>query len=209
MKRTEGSQVAALPYRRLFDGSLEIMLITSRETGRWVIPKGWPMKRRSEPEAAAQEAFEEAGLRGRIAMQPLGVYGYVKRRKNGRLQQCTVTVYPLLVRVQEDVWPEQGQRTCVWYDQDNAAGLVAEPELAEIIDSLDERLLGALPRSRQRAQLPMLGGEARRLINFHEAPPAFHEAPPVFQNAPTAFHETRPVGSDVAGVTEVLELLQK
>lgn len=136
------------------------MLITSRETGRWVIPKGWPMKRLTAPQAAAQEAFEEAGLRGRMGEQPLGAYGYVKRRKNGQLQQCTVTVYPLLVRGQEADWPEQGQRHCVWHAQDNAAAQVAEPELAEIIGTLDERLLGALPRSRSRSGLPMLGGDA-------------------------------------------------
>lgn len=168
MKRTEGSQIAALPYRRLIDGSLQIMLITSRETGRWVIPKGWPMKRRSGPEAAAQEAYEEAGLRGRISAHALGVFGYVKRRKNGQLQNCTVTVYPFLVRSQEEKWPEQGQRDCVWHEQDIAASLVIEPELSEIIETLDERLLGALPRSRARAILPMLGGGA---ANFREAKP--------------------------------------
>lgn len=127
------------------------------------------MKRRTAPEAAAQEAFEEAGLRGRMGEQPLGVYGYVKRRKNGQLQQCTVTVYPLLVRGQEADWPEQGQRHCVWHAQDNAAAQVAEPELAEIIETLDERLLGALPRSRPRARLPMLGGDAH-LSGVREAP---------------------------------------
>ncbi|MFC0283457.1 NUDIX hydrolase [Camelimonas abortus] len=155
-KRAEGVQVAALPYRRLVDGSLQIMLITSRDTGRWVIPKGWPMKGRTHAEAAAQEAWEEAGLRGRISQEPLGVYGYVKRRKNGRLQQVTVSVFPLLVRSQDDDWPEKDQRVCVWRAQDEAAALVAEAELAEIMQTLDERLLGALPRSRPRPEAPLL-----------------------------------------------------
>ena len=185
MKRTEGSQVAALPYRRLVDGSLQIMLITSRETGRWVIPKGWPMKRRTASQAAAQEAFEEAGLRGRIGEQPLGAYGYVKRRKNGQLQQCTVTVYPLLVRGQEADWPEHGQRQCVWYAQDNAAAQVAEPELAEIIETLDERLLGALPRSRTRAQLPMLGGDGG-LRSIRDVTPPRSGKDPVAETADMA-----------------------
>lgn len=185
MKRTEGSQVAALPYRRLVDGSLQIMLITSRETGRWVIPKGWPMKRRTASQAAAQEAFEEAGLRGRIGEQPLGAYGYVKRRKNGQLQQCTVTVYPLLVRGQAADWPEHGQRQCVWYPQDNAAAQVAEPELAEIIETLDERLLGALPRSRTRAQLPMLGGDGG-LRSIRDVTPLRSGKDPVAETADMA-----------------------
>ena len=62
----EAKQVAALPVRRGEDGSLEVLLVTSRETGRWVIPKGWPSKRLSDREAAAREARQEAGVTGTI-----------------------------------------------------------------------------------------------------------------------------------------------
>src|SRR3546814_3720198 len=65
-------QVGALPFRRSADGVLEVMLITSRDTGRWIIPKGWPMEGRSGPSAAQQEAFEEAGVLGIITGMPNG-----------------------------------------------------------------------------------------------------------------------------------------
>lgn len=175
-KGQDGLQVAALPYRRLIDGSLQIMLITSRDTGRWVIPKGWPMKRRTDAQAAAQEAWEEAGLRGRISHEPVGVYGYIKRRKNGQLQQCSVTVFPLLVRGQDEAFPEQGQRDRVWHPQDVAAGLVAEPELADIIDTLDERLLGALPRSRPRIEAPLIDKDGG-MMSFRQLAPLPRTAP--------------------------------
>ncbi len=74
-------QYAALPYR-VRDG-LELLLITSRETGRWVIPKGWPMKGKTAHAAAAREALEEAGLKGKIGKQSLGDYSYGKRLSNG------------------------------------------------------------------------------------------------------------------------------
>ncbi len=74
-------QYAALPHRG--GAQPEILLVTSRETGRWVIPKGWPMKGKSGSEAAAREAFEEAGVVGEIAPEPLGAYGYVKFLKSG------------------------------------------------------------------------------------------------------------------------------
>ena len=75
-------QVGALPFRRLSDGGFKILLITSRESRRWVIPKGWPMKGRKPYEAAAREAYEEAGLLGEIGKRPLGFYLYEKRLKS-------------------------------------------------------------------------------------------------------------------------------
>ncbi len=71
-------QYAALPYRITKPGVLEFMLITSRGTGRWIIPKGWPMKGRKPPKAAAREAFEEAGLRGEIGGKAVGSFTYEK-----------------------------------------------------------------------------------------------------------------------------------
>src|SRR3954470_23354950 len=76
-------QYAALPYRRRADGAMEILLVTSRETKRWVIPKGWPIKGRRPHVAAAREALEEAGLVGRVDKEPIGTYRYNKRLKNG------------------------------------------------------------------------------------------------------------------------------
>jgi 8-oxo-dGTP pyrophosphatase MutT (NUDIX family) len=132
-KQRAGLQYAALPYR-MADG-LEILLITSRETGRWVLPKGWPMKGKEGYATAAREAEEEAGVRGRIGKMPIGCYGYGKRLPDGVLLDFTVQVYPLEVEKHMDRWPEQGQRTIAWFKPEDAADLVEEDELASLIDS--------------------------------------------------------------------------
>jgi 8-oxo-dGTP pyrophosphatase MutT (NUDIX family) len=84
LKRASSSpraQYGALPFRRTPD--LEILLVTSRDTGRWVIPKGWPMKSKSRRAAAAIEALEEAGVEGEVGRQPLGAYIYDKVLPSG------------------------------------------------------------------------------------------------------------------------------
>jgi 8-oxo-dGTP pyrophosphatase MutT (NUDIX family) len=125
------SQVAALPYR--FEPALEIMLITSRETRRWVLPKGWRMKGLTPHEAAAQEANEEAGLIGEVSEETIGAYTYLKVLKNGDAVPCEVKVFPLRVTGQLDAWIEQHQRDLQWFDPESAASAVAEPELAGLI----------------------------------------------------------------------------
>jgi 8-oxo-dGTP pyrophosphatase MutT (NUDIX family) len=129
-------QVAALCWRRSGKG-LRILLITSRDTGRWVIPKGWPMRHRSEPEAAAREAYEEAGLRGMVSPRPLGVYTYLKSLGAGRRATCVVRVYPLEAREMLQVFPETGQRRTKWFEPEKAARRVAEHELATMIRDFD------------------------------------------------------------------------
>ncbi len=89
-------QYAALPWR-VADGALEIMLVSSRETKRWIIPKGWPMSGRSGAAAAAIEAMEEAGLLGIIAEEPCGHFTYSKRFSRGE-ELCKVEVFPLRSR---------------------------------------------------------------------------------------------------------------
>ncbi|WP_164468278.1 NUDIX hydrolase [Caulobacter vibrioides] len=125
-------QVAALPWRGEGD-ALRILLVSSRETRRWVIPKGWPMKGRTDPQAAAQEAYEEAGLKGAIAPRPFGEYPYLKRLKNGQARMVKVDVYPLEVKETLAAWPEQGQRTLEWMTPVEAALAVQEPELRDLI----------------------------------------------------------------------------
>jgi len=127
-----GVQYAALPYRTR-DG-LELLLITSRETGRWVLPKGWPIKGKKAHSAAAREALEEAGLKGKVGKRAVGAYSYSKRLSNGAVLACTVEVYPLAVQRQVKQWPEKGQRRVEWFSPRDAADRVDEPELAYLIE---------------------------------------------------------------------------
>lgn len=124
-------QFGALPFR--FTDLVEIMLITSRETRRWVVPKGWPMKGRSPHGTAAREALQEAGIRGRIAKTSIGSYMYIKRGLGGKRWPCTVHLFPLAVHVERDTWREQDERTRQWFTYIEAAAAVEEPELRSLI----------------------------------------------------------------------------
>jgi 8-oxo-dGTP pyrophosphatase MutT (NUDIX family) len=132
-------QYGALPFR-LAEGSLEVLLATSRETKRWVIPKGWPMKGKAPHKAAEREAFEEAGLKGKIQQRAIGSYRYEKKLKNGVFVECEVEVFPMKVSEQRRRWPEFEQRETRWFAPADAAASVQEPELAELIGKLQAEL---------------------------------------------------------------------
>jgi ADP-ribose pyrophosphatase YjhB (NUDIX family) len=142
-------QVAALPWRR--DGKVEILLVSSRETGRWVLPKGWPMKGRTLHGSAAREALEEAGIEGVIGERPVGYYNYVKRKKNGSAQLCTVTVFPMHVTKQRKKWREMGQRTSKWWPAEEAAAIVHEPELRLLIKAFGDGGFALAPADERAA----------------------------------------------------------
>lgn len=110
-----------------------ILLVTSRDTGRWVLPKGNPMLGISSHRAAAREAEEEAGVRGTIARKPLGRFPYRKWRSAKRFELAKVDVFALKVRTELDSWKEQGQRERRWFPRAEAAALVDEPELRTLI----------------------------------------------------------------------------
>ncbi|HEX4709428.1 NUDIX hydrolase [Phenylobacterium sp.] len=131
--REPRTQFAALPWRRSADRQVEVLLITSRETRRWVIPKGWPIKGVKSAKSAAQEAFEEAGVQGKVSKRPVGSYAYDKRLKNGRLQHVRVAVFGLQVDGEADAYPEFGQREKRWLPVTEAARLVDEPELMVLL----------------------------------------------------------------------------
>lgn len=133
------TQYGALPWREGEDG-VEILLVTSRDTRRWVIPKGWPMKGRKPHIAAAIEARQEAGLRGKIEKSPLGAYEYEKRLKDSASVTCRVDVFPLLAQKQKKSWPEKNQRAAHWFPASVAAEQVDEPQLREIIRAFDAKL---------------------------------------------------------------------
>jgi 8-oxo-dGTP pyrophosphatase MutT (NUDIX family) len=126
-------QFAALPYRAKGKSELEVMLITSRDTGRWIIPKGWPKSGIPPHDAAAEEAFEEAGIAGEISEQPIGSYSYKKLMKNGNATRCSVQVFALRVTRQHKRWPEKRERKIKWYGPDDAIRFVHEPYLRRII----------------------------------------------------------------------------
>lgn len=129
-------QYAALPFRRGSDGSIEILLVTSRRTGRWIIPKGWPAAGMTPFELAAREALEEGGVAGRIDEQPIGCYRHKKTLSDGSVVRCKVDVYALEVNVQMQIWPEIGQRNTQWFSLGEAAAVVRDPDLRAVILAL-------------------------------------------------------------------------
>ena len=144
MTGTANQQYAALPWRRA-DG-LEILLITSRETKRWVIPKGWPIAGRGAAESAAQEAYEEAGVRGIVAAKALGHYYYRKRLAGRARTFFQVEVFAMEVTEILDLWPEAHERRRQWLSPHKAADYVHEAELAALIRTFAGDQLGqALP----------------------------------------------------------------
>jgi 8-oxo-dGTP pyrophosphatase MutT (NUDIX family) len=129
-------QVAAIPVRRSGDGNLEVLLVTSRETRRWIIPKGWPWPEVSDHEAAAAEAWEEAGVRGRVLTDKLGTFTYDKRRDD-ILLTVEVVVYLLEVTEEEHTWPEMEERQRAWFSPAAAAQAVVEAELQVLLHTLE------------------------------------------------------------------------
>jgi len=135
LRQPEFIQVAALCLR---DGKAgrEVLMVTSRRTGRWVLPKGWPMKRRTLAGAAQQEAWEEAGVIGRVDETPIGYYSYQKRHRTGLMLACRVEVFRLEVAHLARDWPEKKKRKRRWMPIEAAATAVDEPELAAMLRAL-------------------------------------------------------------------------
>lgn len=141
-----------------------MLLITSRDTQRWVVPKGNMMRGLSPHEAAAVEAFEEAGVRGIPCPTALGVFMYWKTRRARQSRQVAATLYPLAVVDQAEDWPEREERTTRWFALPEAAAAVDEPELKRLIagfrappvpSGLASRVLPAL-QTRARRRFPVL-----------------------------------------------------
>jgi 8-oxo-dGTP pyrophosphatase MutT (NUDIX family) len=139
-KTAPARQYAALPYRRNKKGVVEIMLVTSRETRRWIIPKGWPISGVEPQNLAALEAMEEAGLIGKIGEKPIGSYHYDKKRGDGSIVHCTVDTFLLEVEQQMPNWPEQDERKTKWFAPEEAATQVQEPELRALIKKFAKQI---------------------------------------------------------------------
>lgn len=129
-RRKPMTQVAALC---LNDAKDKVLLITSRGSGRWIVPKGWPMRNRSLPGTALQEAWEEAGVEGTAGKKELGRYHYEKLRDHGFAIPVEVRVFPITVHKLRDSFPESGERKRAWFAPDEAAKLVEEHALKALI----------------------------------------------------------------------------
>ncbi|AJE45575.1 NUDIX hydrolase [Celeribacter indicus] len=133
LRRPDRVQAAALCWRKGKRGK-EVLLVTSRDSGRWILPKGWPIDGLDGPGTAAQEAWEEAGVRAaKVTPRPVGRYHYVKKLDSGVPAPVEATVYSVKVARLEDAFPEAAQRRRCWMAPAQAAELVDEPELRDLL----------------------------------------------------------------------------
>lgn len=132
-------QIAALPIRWDREGQLQVLMVTSRGTGRWVMPKGWQMNGKKPWRAAEIEALEESGAIGSVGSDPLGEYNYIKDLDDGTRIPIRVTIYPMIVERLKKRWKERADRTRRWFNVRSAAKRVDEPELREMLLSLVEK----------------------------------------------------------------------
>ncbi|MGR3491900.1 MAG: NUDIX hydrolase [Shimia sp.] len=140
-KRDSRSQFAALPWRKV-DGAVQVLLITSRRTGRWILPKGWPEDGLTPGECAAKEAWEEAGVTGRVVERCVGIFSYQKvTEAEPEGLPCVTMVFPLRVKKQAGEWPEKAERRRKWFTLKQAANRVNEPELATLLRGFDPKTL--------------------------------------------------------------------
>lgn len=126
-------QFATVPWRIGRSGTVEILLVTSRTSRHWLLPKGWLVRGKTALESAEIEAFEEAGVAGKMRNRPVGSFGYNKILKTGEALPCRVTVFSLKVKKLLDEWPEAGQRERRWFDLNMAADAVYEPQLRDFL----------------------------------------------------------------------------
>ena len=140
VKRKTGIQYAALPYR-VAGSKLEILLVTSRRTRRWIVPKGWPVEGLQPAACASVEALEEAGVSGEVEKTPIGHYRYLKHHKSRPSEPCKVEVYALRVTQQRKSWAEVAERERRWHTVQEAAAAVDEPLLRLLILAFEEHVL--------------------------------------------------------------------
>ena len=130
-------QYGAIALRQSRSGELEILLVTSRERGRWIVPKGWPIKGETPAKVAALEAFEEGGVFGDVRSEPIGVYDYLKILRDGSTVLCRVVLFGIEVRGTLANWPEQSQRKRSWFTVSEAGRTVSDFQLAQVLKSLE------------------------------------------------------------------------
>jgi 8-oxo-dGTP pyrophosphatase MutT (NUDIX family) len=142
-------QYAAICYRRRKTGDgYEVLIVTGRNSGRWVMPRGWPMEGKAPHAVAEREAFEEAGIKGKADKQPLGHYTYAKQVGDGRVVPCLVEVYAVKVEKTLKNYKEHGQRDRRWVSFTEAQNLVEEPELRGLLMNFGASLAQPKPSKR-------------------------------------------------------------
>lgn len=138
-KRGVRTQFGALCYR-IRNDKVQVLLVTSRGTGRWILPKGWPIDGATPAEAALQEAWEEAGVQGKVTGGIQGIYSYEKNG-DGENLPCVAAIFPVKVNALKRKYPEMDQRDRKWVSRKKAASLVDDPELRQIISNFDPRAM--------------------------------------------------------------------
>lgn len=137
LEADQRTQYGALCYR-FVRGKVRVLLVTSRSSRRWIIPKGWPIDSLTPVKTAAVEAWEEGGVRGKAENRCIGYYSYTKYAENGGKDlPCVVCVFPIRVKSLAKDFPERGQRRRKWFSPKQASKKVAEPELRELLRSFD------------------------------------------------------------------------
>jgi 8-oxo-dGTP pyrophosphatase MutT (NUDIX family) len=133
-------QSGVLPWRLKGRKKAEVLLVTGRRSGRWMIPKGWPMPGKSLADSAAQEAFEEAGIKGQVDPEPLGTFRHIKQHLLFGRMEVDIRVHLLAVKRELSDWPEKGERSRKWFALDDAAERVDSTELGAIIAAFGKSL---------------------------------------------------------------------
>jgi 8-oxo-dGTP pyrophosphatase MutT (NUDIX family) len=123
-------QVAALPWRLAADGGLEFLLVTSRTSKHWLLPKGWPIPGKSGLESALQEAYEEAGIQAKGPDSPIGRYAFIKVLHDATELPCTMAVYAAGSVEELGEWPEKDQRDRMWFSQSDAVSIAFDFNLS-------------------------------------------------------------------------------
>ena len=139
-KRNVRTQFGALCWR-IKNGTVQVLMVTSRTRQRWIIPKGWPVDGATPVEAARREAWEEAGVTGDADPTCIGLYSYVKDLPKNELLPCVVAIFPVKVRKKKSDWPEMNQRRRKWMTLKQAAKATDIKELSAILKSFDPRTL--------------------------------------------------------------------
>jgi len=153
LQRPPRQQFAAICHRtKKKTGDLEVLLITSRDTGRWVIPKGWHMQGKQPHAIAEREAFEEAGIKGKATSEPIGFYTYMKKMRGGHKVATRVQVHALEVKGAAKEFPEKGVRRLEWVSCDEAAARVEEPELKSLLAGFAKMSQSAAPSIKKAAE---------------------------------------------------------